>query len=122
MSSLLRTRAASGTGTQRKTYCSQIPSTRTWSPNPYSRPVGEEPIDWPALHQQAGDLLQSATADAEAILSEAHTNCAPLSKVRERVPPRCPNKRAPKVMTRAIITESQKPRARWKRCSPRCAG
>lgn len=36
--------------------------------------VEAEPIDWPALHQQAGDLLQSATADAEAILSEAHTH------------------------------------------------
>jgi len=35
--------------------------------------VEAQPIDWPALHQQAGDLLQSATADAEAILSEAHT-------------------------------------------------
>jgi flagellar assembly protein FliH len=36
-------------------------------------PVEGEPIDWPALHQQAGDLLHSASADAEAILSEAHT-------------------------------------------------
>jgi len=35
-------------------------------------PVEAEPIDWPALHQQAGELLQVATADAEAILSEAH--------------------------------------------------
>ena len=34
--------------------------------------IEAEPIDWPALHQQAGDLLQTATADAEAILAEAH--------------------------------------------------
>ena len=67
--------AASGTATQRKTYCSQIPSTRTSSPNPYSRPrLGRSRLIRPALHQQAGDLLQSATADAETILSEAHTN------------------------------------------------
>jgi flagellar assembly protein FliH len=44
-------------------------------PEPVFPPAVEsEPIDWPALHQQAGDLLQSATADAEAILSEAHTH------------------------------------------------
>jgi len=35
--------------------------------------VEAEPIDWPALHQHAGELIQSATADAEAILSEAHS-------------------------------------------------
>jgi flagellar biosynthesis/type III secretory pathway protein FliH len=39
----------------------------------FPAPVEEEPIDWPALHQHAGDLIQSATADAEAILSEAHS-------------------------------------------------
>jgi len=39
----------------------------------FPAPVEAEPIDWPSLHRQAGELLQSATADAEAILSEAHT-------------------------------------------------
>ncbi|HEY1729791.1 MAG TPA: FliH/SctL family protein [Candidatus Baltobacteraceae bacterium] len=39
----------------------------------FPAPVEAEPIDWPSLHHQAGELLQSATADAEAILSEAHT-------------------------------------------------
>ncbi len=44
-------------------------------PEPVFPPsVEAEPIDWPALHQQAGDLIQSATADAEAILSEAQTH------------------------------------------------
>lgn len=42
-------------------------------PEPVSPPpVEAEPIDWPALHHQAGELLAVATADAEAILSEAH--------------------------------------------------
>lgn len=34
--------------------------------------VEAQPIDWPALHHQAGELIASATADAEAILNEAH--------------------------------------------------
>lgn len=38
----------------------------------FPQPVESEPINWPALHQQAGTLLESATADAEAILTEAH--------------------------------------------------
>jgi flagellar assembly protein FliH len=31
-----------------------------------------QPLDWPALHQQASDLLDVATADAEALLTDAH--------------------------------------------------
>ncbi|MGH7329764.1 MAG: FliH/SctL family protein [Polyangiaceae bacterium] len=34
-------------------------------------PPAEEAIDWPALHEQAGELLETAATDAEAILAEA---------------------------------------------------
>ena len=34
-------------------------------------PPAEQAIDWPALHEQAGELLDSAATDAEAILEEA---------------------------------------------------
>ncbi|MBV8424702.1 MAG: hypothetical protein JO349_05895 [Candidatus Eremiobacteraeota bacterium] len=38
----------------------------------FPAPVEAEPIDWPALHQHAGELISTATSDAEAILNEAH--------------------------------------------------
>ncbi|MGH7661473.1 MAG: FliH/SctL family protein [Vulcanimicrobiaceae bacterium] len=31
-----------------------------------------QPIDWPALHQQAAELLDVTTADAESLLNDAH--------------------------------------------------
>ena len=34
-------------------------------------PPAEEAIDWPSLHEQAGELLDAAASDAEAILAEA---------------------------------------------------
>jgi flagellar biosynthesis/type III secretory pathway protein FliH len=40
-------------------------------PETVAIPVEAEPIDWPALHEQAGALLDAAAADAEAILTEA---------------------------------------------------
>ncbi len=75
MSSLLRTASGLGNGNTAEDVLFADTVDTHVEPEPvFPPPVEEEPIDWPALHQQAGDLLQSATADAEAILSEAHTN------------------------------------------------
>lgn len=49
----------------------------------FPQPAEEEPIDWPALHQQAGELLHSATQDAEAILAEAHSHLRTIVETAE---------------------------------------